>query len=256
MTDQEWLKFYIDLIILQYQTDKNRELFKAILSPLILYDVIDDVKNGYNLDTAVGKQLDILGEYIGARREAFKQVIYDNKFCLIDNSQDLSTIDDSYIGMIDYNDNIENYKNMNMLEYADYFKNVRELNDDDYRILLKIKNFKNWSTSSTEDLDNLMQMLFGDEWQLTDNYESMNMILFVTARFSRVAEIIRELKLLPSGTGQSIIISETPLVFSFFSCVDYNDDLNNLDNHAVGFVDYNDDLETKEGVMLEYGRNI
>ena len=61
--------YYADLLILQYRTQpKARATISALTGEVISNGLLLDVINGFNLLTAVGKQLDILGKYIGLSR--------------------------------------------------------------------------------------------------------------------------------------------------------------------------------------------
>ena len=61
--------YYADLLILQYRTQpKARATISALTEEVISNGLLLDVINGFNLLTAVGKQLDILGKYIGLSR--------------------------------------------------------------------------------------------------------------------------------------------------------------------------------------------
>lgn len=65
----EYTDYYADLLILQYKTQpKARATISALTDKVIADGLLLDVINGFNLDTAVGKQLDILGKYIGLSR--------------------------------------------------------------------------------------------------------------------------------------------------------------------------------------------
>ena len=60
--------YYSNLLILQYHDKpKAKATIEAVVS-LIPDDLIQEVTNGFDIETAVGKQLDILGEYIGVDR--------------------------------------------------------------------------------------------------------------------------------------------------------------------------------------------
>lgn len=65
----EYTDYYADLLILQYKTQpKARDTISALTDKVIADGLLIDVINGFNIDTAVGKQLDMLGKYIGLSR--------------------------------------------------------------------------------------------------------------------------------------------------------------------------------------------
>ena len=69
MTNLELQQYYADLLILQYKGKPKAEAtIKASVKPIIIFELAEAVKNGYNIDTAVGVQLDVLGKYIGLGR--------------------------------------------------------------------------------------------------------------------------------------------------------------------------------------------
>lgn len=71
----EYTDYYADLLILQYKTQpKARATISALTSQVIADGILLDVINGFNLLTAVGKQLDILGKYIGLSRNVKKEI--------------------------------------------------------------------------------------------------------------------------------------------------------------------------------------
>ena len=71
----EYSDYYADLLILQYKTQpKARATIKALTEKVIADGILLDVINGFNIDTAVGKQLDLLGKYIGLSRNVKEKV--------------------------------------------------------------------------------------------------------------------------------------------------------------------------------------
>ena len=69
-TSQEFQNYYADLLILQYKTQpKARATIQALAKEVYGSGSLLDIVNGFNLDTAVGKQLDTLGKYIGLNRQ-------------------------------------------------------------------------------------------------------------------------------------------------------------------------------------------
>lgn len=69
-TSQEFQNYYADLLILQYKTQpKARATIQALIKELYGSGSLLDLVNGFDLDTAEGKQLDTLGKYIGLGRQ-------------------------------------------------------------------------------------------------------------------------------------------------------------------------------------------
>lgn len=69
MTDEQILLYYSNLLISQYAGQPNAVAqIQAFAGALVLGQVFTAVQNAYQLGTAEGAQLDILGKYIGASR--------------------------------------------------------------------------------------------------------------------------------------------------------------------------------------------
>lgn len=62
-TVEQFGEYLADLLILQYRNEVNMKTIKA-LAKVFPIEAMQDVINGYNLETAVGHQLDVLGKYI------------------------------------------------------------------------------------------------------------------------------------------------------------------------------------------------
>lgn len=70
--------YYSNLLIMQYHNKPKAKATIEATVGLLPDDLIMEVINGFNIETAVGKQLDILGEYVGVDR-----------YYLVDNQAEL-----------------------------------------------------------------------------------------------------------------------------------------------------------------------
>ena len=63
------LDYYANLLIVQYH-DKPKAIatVKALIKQSFNSDILSQIQESFNIDTALGKQLDILGKYIGINR--------------------------------------------------------------------------------------------------------------------------------------------------------------------------------------------
>lgn len=72
MTTQELINYYANLLIIQYrQKPKAYATIQALADMAVMDQLPIDVQNAFNIETAVGDQLDILGKYIGATRNGY-----------------------------------------------------------------------------------------------------------------------------------------------------------------------------------------
>lgn len=72
MTTEEIAKYYANLLILQYIGKvKAYAMVKAFVTPAIMDQMPVAVQNAYEIGTAVGIQLDVLGKYAGVSRSGY-----------------------------------------------------------------------------------------------------------------------------------------------------------------------------------------
>lgn len=155
MTTAEIIQYYADLLILQYKDKpKAYDTIKNVVTPFIMDKVALDVRDAFNVDTAVGDQLDILGKYVGCQRI--------NKT----------------------------------------FTTTVTLDDDDFRVLIKMKIIQNNSGSSLSDIQDLIFTYFPNILLVFD-YQNMQMnYYFLTSAGSLdLAQVFVKTGALPKPMG-------------------------------------------------------
>lgn len=82
MTKQELIDYYASLLIMQYSEKPNAvAMIKALVEPVIMDKLPLDVMDAFDIDTAVGDQLDIIAKYVGISRRTYtftEEVILDD----------------------------------------------------------------------------------------------------------------------------------------------------------------------------------
>ena len=72
MTTAQIINFYANLLILQYQgKPKAFATIQSTAAPLVMDQLPLAVQDAFDIDTAVGVQLDVLGKYVGASRYGY-----------------------------------------------------------------------------------------------------------------------------------------------------------------------------------------
>ena len=72
MTTQEIAEYYASLLILQYkEKTKAFATMVALTKPVAIDQLPVQVENAFNIETAEGVQLDVIGDYVGVSRTAF-----------------------------------------------------------------------------------------------------------------------------------------------------------------------------------------
>jgi hypothetical protein len=96
--------------------------------------------------------------------------------------------------------------------YVISLSSTLDLEDDEYRILLKLKSFLNISQNDLYSANEILHTLFGDGIILSDG-QNMTIVYYVTTVLSRIITIAYHQELLPRPMGVQIIglfISEAP----------------------------------------------
>lgn len=193
--------YYSNLLIMQYHNKPKAKATIEATVGLLPDDLIMEVINGFDIETAVGKQLDILGEYVGVDR-----------YYLVDNQADL-------------------------------------LNDEDYRILIKLKAISNTSDLSHKSLEGDLYDFFGNTVRM-DSDGNMEMTYFVPKTKTPIiqAAIQKEVLPRPMGVRCSYIIEYDKRFFGFCT---YQ---NQTAVYKTGFRSYNN--PNKVGEVLTYSKRI
>jgi hypothetical protein len=193
--------YYSNLLIMQYHNKPKAKATIEATVGLLPDDLIMEVINGFDIETAVGKQLDILGEYVGVDR-----------YYLVDNQAEL-------------------------------------LDDEDYRILIKLKAISNTSDLSHKSLEESLYNFFGNSVRM-DSAGNMEMTYFVPKNKTPIiqAAIQKEVLPRPMGVRCSYIIEYDKRFFGFCT---YQ---NQTAVYKTGFRSYNN--PDKVGEVLTYSKRI
>lgn len=71
-TTQEIIDYYAGLLIIQY-SDKPKAIahIETIITNVIMDQLPTQIRDGFNIDNAVGAQLDVLAKYVGVSRNSY-----------------------------------------------------------------------------------------------------------------------------------------------------------------------------------------
>lgn len=201
MSSEEFKEYYANLLILQYKNKpKARAVIQALAEQIFGSGSALDMVNGFDLETAVGKQLDIIGKYIGLKRQV-------------------------------------------KVNIGDSDTNI--LNDDQYRILLKLKLVQNTNFSSTAQIREALYALFPNEIRLFDS-RTMVYDYQLSTLFNDLVNVIiaEELLPLPMGVGYNInVVPDLLELYGYYGYDGLNDNPNGYSSYTDGF----------RGKYLSYG---
>lgn len=249
-TVRELVNYYISLLIIQYQNKQRaKATIELFVSEILASGIIFDVRDAYNINTAVGAQLDIIGKYVGIDR--FFNVSNPVDYFALTDYIEIDPDSDEKYGFTTYAD-FDEYQFNGTMNYSSIFTVANKLNDDDYRTLIKLKIIQNYSNHSHKSIDESIHSFFGS-MIVPYSDGNMNMYYFVTENQTSLikAAIIKEVLPRPLGVGIGYIII-IPNDEDFFGYTSYSDIENGIYSELVtGFTSYGD-YDTKEGTFLSY----
>lgn len=208
----ELIEYYKNLLIMQYR-DKPKAIAHTgnVLSAGMIYDTAISVRDGFNIETAVGAQLDIIGKWLGVGRTITG-----------------TTFTRAYYGYALYGDTTPFLFNPMLLygaeppdaqfrDYKESTQSLYDLTDEEYRIILKLAIVRNTSNASVKTIDDILNVLFGTECYFIDRMNMTVVSYMVGEKWSRIFQIAKTTGLLPNpaGVGTSLIV--VPDIDNIFS---------------------------------------
>ena len=207
-TKQAVLDYYANLLILQYRCKPKarahiKELIKNATGDFLFYRLYEF----FDVDTAVGAQLDIIGKIVGAQREVLGLTI-DKKYFSYESAPDPNGFNRA--GNIKKDVLFKNRRNSKDSVYT--------LLDPDYRSLIKFKIVSNHAKASMEAIDDAIFDVFGNDATVINN-KNMTITYMITA--ANVPGLLAAYKLgylpRPNGVGVDLILNvpNPNLIFGF-----------------------------------------
>lgn len=220
-------KYYTDLILYQYQSKPKAVATIDLLIRQALCDLVPlDVRDAFDIDTAVGVQLDVLGKYIGFSRRVLSQIPRDY-FTFGDT--DTPTL--AVTGFTAY-DSAANPTSV-FLRYSMLAESFDDLEDEDYRLMLKIKIVLNSTDNTLKSITDILFEFFGTDLICYDS-KDMTISYLVKPAAKKIALLFASQNALPKPQGvglTGVYLSVDPT--KIYGLADYTETIS-----AVGFSDY------------------
>lgn len=192
------IEYYKDLLLYQYINAPNARATVGLLVTQALVDLLPvAVDEAFDIETAVGPQLDILGEYIGFDR--YVVGVIDRDYFTLD---DYITSPSPFYGLTTYTDVTVN-ADVSMYAYVLYNEANNALEDSEYRFLLKLKIVLNASLNGLHEINDLLFSFFALNLIMIDQRD-MSLSYFVLPASARIVLIAADENLLPKPMGVEI----------------------------------------------------
>jgi hypothetical protein len=200
MTNDELKKYYVDLLIRQYhELPKARGTVGAYVKQAIADQIIKQVGEAFDIETAFGNQLDFIGKYVGVSRYINGLDITRDYFALVpydDGSPE------TYAGYSTYDATPTGYFRKYITEGSSY-----RMTDDEMRRLIKLKIRQHKSDHSLQDIDDIIDEFFGDTCLTTDGGDMTITYAFTIDGSDNLPVIAAFTDALPKPAGVDVIIS-------------------------------------------------
>lgn len=200
---EQMKEYYSNLLIIQYNGKIKASLtIKTMVNLLYVNMILLQIRDGFDWKTALDKQLEIIGKWVGLDRFYNGQFFYFHPwFSLInwdtepDNLQGgfstFQTFDEGGGGFLTYND-IQPTQN--------------RLGTDAYRIMIGLKIIKNNTSATCKNIDNAIWDYFGGRVYTT--WDPDELTYHYPADLSEVMQVANYKNVLPCPTGVRIILRE------------------------------------------------
>lgn len=160
-------EYYKNLLIIQYNNkEKAKATIELLVDELWASDIYQSVRDGYNIDTAVGLQLDIIGKYVGLTRFYSTNQLLDDYFGFAD-AQNMGGTASNIVG---FDDAASLNKTGFFLDANEVISNEFELNDATFRTLIKLRIVQNNSNHDMKSITDSLFQFFGNTIIAVDNY--------------------------------------------------------------------------------------
>lgn len=169
---EELLNYYKNLLIIQYHNGtKAKATIDAYVNLLWANQVLRQIRDSFDVDTAVGEQLDVIGLWVGVDRYYFLKP-YDNhpwiSLIEITGATDL-LLQGGYSEQSNFDTVLGGFLTPDMASGS----SRSELADAEFRTIIKLKIIKNSISHTCKNIDDAIYGLFGNDvyttWDL-DNH--------------------------------------------------------------------------------------
>jgi hypothetical protein len=193
---QNIINYYTDLLIIQYKTKpKAIAQISLFIEQLFSHLLYFQVERAFDIDTAIGKQLDILAKYVGCNRTISNYIIERNYFEL-NPPEIINPIYNGFgkLGLLFYGLGSE------LNETSIY-----TMNDFELRTMIRFLIIKNNTTATFYSILNNLYNFFGSDILLTDNMD-MTWTITINQNYSNLIQICLSQDYFPRPQGVKLIL--------------------------------------------------
>lgn len=202
MTNEELVSYYTNLLCIQYKVLPNAQgTISALATEAIANQIYSQVLQGFQISTAIGEQLDILAQYVGAPRQIFG---YNPSIPYMEfpSYSDVITPGTGFAQYTDSSDPSDFW-----ISYTTS-QTTFVLTDGQLRSLISYLIAVHASDHTLQSIDLILETFFGNYAILTDNEDMSITYTHQLSDPNQLFSIIKQLNFLPHPAGVSISVVE------------------------------------------------
>lgn len=206
---EELKKFFEDLIIIEYKTERNKKLIDLLVELVYSNMLIQRIENEtVDVDNSIGAQLDVVGKWVGVDRLYNNIDFWTRKYFAMPSYYQIrnNAYNEFQGGMSTYTDFATVVGAWLMYDiYREVHNMAYSLGDSYFRFVIRIKIISNSINHCRKDIDEAIYNLTNGEIYTT--WEKMGIIYNIPEKYNTVMTIANNKKILPCPTGCSITIN-------------------------------------------------
>lgn len=198
-------EYYANLLIVQYNgKPKATETIKLLVNLVYINMILMQIRDGFNLATAVGSQLDIIGQWVGVSRDYIGASWWGKEYLSYPRYSDTTdTLQHGYSTYETFDDTGA------VLTYNELRLQGATLNDEDYRVVIGLKIIKNSINHVCGEIDKAIWEFFAGQvyttWEHTQN-QLYKLKYNYPASLTTLINVCNDKNVLPTPTGVAITL--------------------------------------------------
>ena len=206
---EELINYYKNLLIIQYHSGrKAKATIEAMVNLLWANQLLKQIRDGFDVDTAIGAQLDVIGLWVGVDRYVYQKP-YDGHpwISLIEISGAITTTWQGGYSEPSTFETLGGFLTPDMVQGG----KTSTLDDGSFRTIIKLKIIKNSISHTCKNIDDAIYGLFGTD--VITRWDIPNHILYYehsTAYGEKMMllKLAAKKNILPCPTGYRTIVRE------------------------------------------------
>lgn len=202
---KDLIKYFINLLIIQYNDKpKARATIKLMAELLLVNMVLLQIRDGFDWQTAVGPQLDIIGKWVGVDKFYNGQLFYFRPwFSLINWDSEPDNLQGGFSTFETFNE-VEG----GFLDYENIRPTQNRLSEESYRIMIGLKIIKNSISATCRNIDEAIWDYPYFNHKVYTKWEGTTLFYYYSSEFAEIIEVAKSKNVLPCPTGINIELRE------------------------------------------------